>query len=335
MLGAAPARGHGRGAARQAHALSREGSKLEDIEGSVRDAIIAGDHSALQLSLPFMRTHFILALALPLLAFSCGDDDSDTPAVGGTGGNGGSGTSGSGGSGGSAGSASGNGGSSGSTAGGGTGGSAQAGSSGAAGAAGAAGSGSDDGDEPDAGGNGGGGDAGAGDDQDDGTMTFFITSAGLGDGANLGGLEGADEFCTELAIAADADFGRRTWHAYLSTADVDARDRIGSGPWRNQAGEIIANDLTQLHDQGAGGALDDTWPPADTSVALDEQGNELPNNVHDILTGTNADGTADAANTCEDWTSNVSDAAIQARVGHSNRTGGGQPPSFSTTHTVG
>ena len=273
-----------------------------------------------------MRKHFILALALPLLAFSCSDDDSDTPADGGTGGSGGSGA-GNGGSGGSAGSTGGNGGSAGS----GTAGSATAGSSGAAGAAGAAGSGSDGDDDPDAG---GGGDA-TGDEQDDGTMTFFITSDGLGDGGNLGGLDGADDFCTDLAIAADADFGRRTWHAYLSTADVDARDRIGTGPWRNQAGDIIANDLTQLHDQTAGGALDDTWPPADTSVALDEQGNELPNNVHDILTGTNADGTADAANTCDDWTSNVSDEAIQARVGHSNRTGGGQPPSFSTTHTVG
>lgn len=278
-----------------------------------------------------MRKSFLLVLALPLLALSCSDDDSDTPITGGTGGSGGSGTAGNGGSGGSAGSAAGNAGSAGT----GTGGSATAGAAGSAGSAGAAGSGSDGEDEPDGGGGSGDGDAGAGDDQDDGTMTFFITSDGLGDGANLGGLDGADEFCAELAIAADADFGRRTWHAYLSTADVDARDRIGTGPWRNQAGEIIANDLTQLHDQGAGGALDDTWPPADTSIALDEQGNELPNNVHDILTGTNADGTADAANTCEDWTSNVSDAAIQARVGHSNRTGGGQPPSFSTTHTVG
>lgn len=166
-------------------------------------------------------------------------------------------------------------------------------------------------------------------------MTFFVTSDGIGDGGNLGGLAGADEFCTELAVAADADFGRRTWHAYLSTADVDARDRIGAGPWRNQAGNVIANDLTQLHDQDEGGALDATWPPGDLTVPLDEQGGQVPNNVHDILTGTLADGTADAANTCADWTSNVSDAAIQAGVGHSNRTGGGRPPSFSTTHTVG
>lgn len=166
-------------------------------------------------------------------------------------------------------------------------------------------------------------------------MTFFVTSDGLGDGGNLGGLEGADDFCTELAVAADADFGRRTWHAYLSTAEVDARDRIGSGPWRNQAGTIIANDLEQLHDQDEGGALDDTWPVADLTIALDEEGNQVPNNVHDILTGTQADGTLDAGNTCDDWTSNVADAAIQVRVGHSNRDGGGQPPSFSTTHLVG
>jgi hypothetical protein len=168
-------------------------------------------------------------------------------------------------------------------------------------------------------------------------MTFFVTSDGLGDGGNLGGLDGADEFCTELAIAADADFGRRTWHAYLSTADVDARDRIGTGPWRNQAGAIIANDLDQLHDQAMGGALDATWPPADFTIALDETGEQVPNNVHDILTGTLEDGTADAANTCADWTSGVSDEAIQAAVGHSNRTGGGPqvPPSFTSAHAVG
>jgi hypothetical protein len=259
------------------------------------------------------------------LAFSCSDDDSDTPGVGGT-----SGSSG-GGSGGNAGSAGGRAGSAGAGAGA-SGAAGTAGSAGAAGAAGAAGSGSDEG--PDAGGGNGDGN-GDGDDQDDGTMTFFVTSDGLGDGGNLGGLDGADEFCTELAIAADADFGRRTWHAYLSTADVDARDRIGTGPWRNQEGIIIANDLAQLHDQDMGGALDSTWPPGNPAIALDEQGNPVMNNVHDILTGTLADGTADAANTCADWTSNVSDAAIQAGVGHSNRTGGGRPPSFSTAHTVG
>ena len=284
-----------------------------------------------------MRNSFILVLALPLLALSCSDDDGDTSAVGGSGGSGGSGTSGSGGSGGNAGSA----GTAGAgTAGSGAGGSATAGAAGAAGsagAAGAAGSGSDDGDDPDAG---GAGDAGAGDDQDDGTMTFFVTSDGLGDGGNLGGLDGADEFCTSLAIAADADFGRRTWHAYLSTADVDARDRIGTGPWRNQAGNIIANNLVQLHDQGTlidepDGTLDETWPVGDLTIALDEQGNQVPNNVHDILTGSLEDGTVDAANTCEDWTSNVSDAAIQAAVGHSNRTGGGRPESFNATHAVG
>jgi hypothetical protein len=204
-----------------------------------------------------------------------------------------------------------------------------AGTGGSAGSAGAGGDvGTPDGGTPDA----GGGDADA---LDDGTMSFFVTSDGIGDGGNLGGLAGADAFCTELAVAASPTFARRTWHAYLSTADVDARARIGSGPWRNQAGVIIANDLTQLHDQGAGGALDDTWPAADLTIPLDELGEQVPNNVHDILTGSQADGTLDPGLTCDDWTSNVADAAVLVRVGHSNRTGGGQPPSFSTTHTVG
>ena len=70
-------------------------------------------------------------------------------------------------------------------------------------------------------------------------------------------------------------------------------------------------------------------------VALDEQGNEIPNNVHDMLTGSQADGTLDSGLTCEDWTSGADDPNVNARVGHSNRTGGGQPPSWSTTHTVG
>jgi hypothetical protein len=121
----------------------------------------------------------------------------------------------------------------------------------------------------------------------------------------------------------------------LSTADADARDRIGTGPWRNQAGVLIANDLDQLHDQAPGGTLDALWPAGDLTVPLDEQGNQVPNNVHDILTGSQADGTLDPGLTCDDWTSNVADQAVLVRVGHSNRMGGGQAPSWSTTHTVG
>jgi hypothetical protein len=278
-----------------------------------------------------MKSKLLLVLALPLLAFSCSSDEEDD-GVAGAGGTGGTGALG-----GAAGSGAGAGGASagsgGASAGSGAGGSATAGASGSAGAAGAAGSDSDEA-EPDAG-IADAGEGADGDESDDGTMTFFVTSDGIGDGGNLGGLTGADAFCTELAVAASPDFGRRTWHAYLSTTDEDARDRIGTGPWRNQAGVIVANDLTQLHDQGAGGALDDTWPVGDLTVPLTEQGDQVANNVHDILTGTQADGTLDPDLTCEDWTSNVADDAILVRVGHSNRMGGGQDPSFSTTHTVG
>jgi hypothetical protein len=167
-------------------------------------------------------------------------------------------------------------------------------------------------------------------------MTFFVTSDGIGNGGNLGGLAGADAFCTQLAVAVSPEFARRTWRAYLSTATVNAGERIGTGPWRNQAGEIVANNLTQLHDQGEDGSLNDTWPIGNPpTVPLDEQGNQVANNVHDILTGTQEDGTLDPGNTCADWTSSADDPAINVRVGHSNRTGGGQPPSWSTTHTVG
>jgi hypothetical protein len=177
-----------------------------------------------------------------------------------------------------------------------------------------------------------GGDA-SGDTTADGTMTFFVSSAGVGDGGNLGGLDGADGFCTELAVAASPDLARRTWHAYLSTSSVNARERIGAGPWHNQAGALIADGLAALHDQAPAGLLDQTWAPTDLSVPLDEQGNPVDNAVHDILTGTLEDGTLAAGLTCSDWTS--SDATIQAQVGHSNRNGGMRAPSWTTTHPVG
>lgn len=257
-----------------------------------------------------------------LLALACSDDD-ESDGGGGSGGSAGSGNeAGSAGSGTTAGS--------GGAAGDGAGGAAGSGQSGAgggmSGSSGSAGD-VDAGDDPDA--------SGGGDTTADGTMTFFVTSDGIGNGGDLGGLTGADAFCRQLAVAVDAALGRRTWRAYLSTTEEDARDRIGTGPWHNQAGEIIANDLTQLHDQGMTGTLNDTWPIADLTVALDEEGGQVMNGVHDILTGTQADGTLDEGLTCEDWTSDADDEAIEARVGHSNRTGGGQPPSWSTTHTVG
>ena len=151
-------------------------------------------------------------------------------------------------------------------------------------------------------------------------MTFFVTSQGSGQGANFGGLAGADAHCQKLAGAAGA--GQRTWRAYLSTsanegvAAVNARDRIGPGPWQNAKGVIIATDVAQLH--GANQLAKDT--------ALDEQGAPIKGrgdtpNMHDILTGSQADGTAFAAgedHTCGNWTSSGEGAA---QVGHHDRMG--------------
>ena len=181
---------------------------------------------------------------------------------------------------------------------------------------------------------GGGGSTGAG-----GTsamMSFFVTSRGPGDGGNLGGLAGADTFCKMLAMAVSADLGAKTWRAYLSTSTENARDRIGTGPWRNAAGVVIANNLADLHDQtAANAALNATWPIASTAIALDERGAVVPTspNVHDIITGSNTDGTVIANATCSDWTSNAT--TVVAQVGHSNRDGGGRPPSWNSTHASG
>jgi len=167
---------------------------------------------------------------------------------------------------------------------------------------------------------------------DDGSMSFFVTSVGGPDGGNFGGVDGADAFCAELAAAVSADLADKPWRAYLSVADEDARDRIGTGPWRNANGDVIANDIDELHDQDMG-ALDATWPPADLGIALTETGEEVTNSEHDILTGTQMDGTWDEDLDCEGWTSNSSD--LEATVGHSNRDGGGRPPYFNATHQVG
>jgi hypothetical protein len=164
-------------------------------------------------------------------------------------------------------------------------------------------------------------------------MNFFVTSKGMPAGGNLGSLEDADAFCKMLATDVSEGLGAKTWRAYLSTTTVDARDRIGAGPWRNQAGVVIANNIEDLHAQEPGEALDDTWPPADLEIALTETGEQVMNSVHDILTGSNADGTLFEDNNCNDWTSD-SDMDT-AGVGHSNRDGGGRPPSFNATHTVG
>ena len=159
-----------------------------------------------------------------------------------------------------------------------------------------------------------------------GPMSFFITSAGSGNGANLGGLAGADVHCQKLASAAGA--GAKTWRAYLSlppafatqttpaVPSVNARDRIGAGPWFNAKGQLIARNVDHLHN---GNNLN-------KETALDERGNVVKGrgdtpNEHDILTGTRADGTAFAPQTdttCKGWTSSSDGSAI---VGHHDRIG--------------
>lgn len=152
------------------------------------------------------------------------------------------------------------------------------------------------------------------------TMSFFVTSVGLGNGADLGGLEGADRYCQALAQAVGA--GDRTWRAYLSTQAVggaqavNARDRIGLGPWQNAKGVVIAKDVDELHGNNN----------LTKQTALNEKG-EMVNgrgdepNMHDILTGSQPDGTAFPAGedrTCNNWTSSSKGAAM---VGHHDRQG--------------
>jgi hypothetical protein len=171
-------------------------------------------------------------------------------------------------------------------------------------------------------------DAGGGDDT---SMSFFVTSRGGADGGNFGGLAGADALCTTLAAAVSPELGAKTWAAYLSTTTVNARDRIGSGPWFNAAGVLVATDAEQLTDATA---LQATWATGDASIALDELGNQVPSGgaggqQHDILTGTLADGTVAAGLTCGDWTLTTGNV----QIGHSNRQGGGaDPTSWSSAH---
>jgi hypothetical protein len=148
-------------------------------------------------------------------------------------------------------------------------------------------------------------------------ITFFITSAGSGNGGNLGGLAGADKTCQMLAQAAGA--GGKTWRAYLSTQGagaVNARDRIGSGPWQNAKGVVVAKDVAELHAKNNIGK----------ETALTEKGEVVKGrgdtpNMHDILTGSQPDGTAFAAGedrTCGNWTKNGQGSAM---VGHHDRLG--------------
>ncbi len=142
-------------------------------------------------------------------------------------------------------------------------------------------------------------------------MSFFITSAGSGDGANLGGLDGADALCQRLAEAAGTT--DKTWRAYLSTSTVNARDRIGAGPWHNAQGTLIANNVDELH--GEANAISKETGLTETGATVNGRGDQP--NQHDILTGSNADGTANE-NTCGDWTLNGDGSAM---VGHHDRMG--------------
>jgi hypothetical protein len=159
-----------------------------------------------------------------------------------------------------------------------------------------------------------------------GPMSFFVTSAGSGKGADLGGLAGADAHCQKLASAAGA--AGKTWRAYLSVPPtfasaatpavpaINARDRIGNGPWFNAKGQLIATDLNHLHNGNN----------ISKATAVDEKGNPVKGrsdtpNEHDILTGSRSDGTAFAPQTdtsCGAWTKSGDGSAV---VGHHDRTG--------------
>jgi hypothetical protein len=162
-------------------------------------------------------------------------------------------------------------------------------------------------------------------------LGFFITSVGSGDGANLGGLAGADAQCQKLAAAVGA--GGRTWRAYLSGTEngktVSAKDRIGAGPWFNAKGVQIAANGAELHSEAA---------KTGKEGSLTEKGEMVPGrgdkpNQHDILTGSQLDGSAftdGEDHTCNNWTSNSTGSA---QVGHHDRQGGGaNPTSWNSAH---
>lgn len=165
-------------------------------------------------------------------------------------------------------------------------------------------------------------------------MSFFVTSAGPGKGGDLGGIEGADKHCQTLAASVGA--GGKVWRAYLSTQPADgkpainARDRVGKGPWVNAKGAVVAKDVAELHGENN----------LSKQTALSEKGDVISGrgdapNRHDILTGSQADGTAFPTGddrTCKNWTSSTQGAAM---VGHHDRIGiNDSPPmkSWNTSH---
>jgi hypothetical protein len=159
----------------------------------------------------------------------------------------------------------------------------------------------------------------------DASMSFFITSVNPGDGANLGGLAGADAHCTALAEAAGVT--GKNWAAYLSSSSENARDRIGTGPWMNANGDVVAGSVDELHDAAANNLGKET-SLSETGSVINGRGDQP--NRHDILTGSNAGGVLEGS-VCTDWTSNAADGS--ALVGHHDRTGGGpDPTSWNAAH---
>lgn len=169
-------------------------------------------------------------------------------------------------------------------------------------------------------------------------MSFFVTSVGSGKGADVGGVAGADQHCQTLAAAAAA--GNKTWHAYVSASAangqpaVNARDRIGQGPWYNAKGVVVAKNLADLH----GDTLDlaRQGNNINKQTSLTEKGDTVPGagdtpNKHDMLTGSQTDGRAytdGADHTCGNWTSSTTGTA---QLGHTDRTGGGNT-SWNSVH---
>lgn len=165
------------------------------------------------------------------------------------------------------------------------------------------------------------------------SMSFFITSVGSGDGGNLGGLAGADRHCHTLAEAAGVR--GKEWRAYLSAAAaggqpaVHARDRIGTGPWYNARGVMVAQDLAALH--GDANGLGKEGSLSESGAMINGRGDSP--NMHDILTGSMPDGTASSDTTdttCANWTSSGEGSAL---VGHHDKQGGGaRPTSWNSAH---
>lgn len=168
------------------------------------------------------------------------------------------------------------------------------------------------------------------------TMSFFVTSAGPGDGANLGGLDGADAYCETLAEAAGVT--GEVWQAYLSALEsgdqptVNARDRIGTGPWHNADGDLIAENVADLHgdDERDRNSINKEFALDESGEPVNGRGDEP--NRHDILTGSDSHGQAvgddPATSTCDNWTSNGEGSAM---LGHHDRSGGGNS-SWNSAH---